>query len=206
MLSNILLIILVCLVGSSYLILLINWITNKNNKIDNYNGFDIAKEITSNYDEINIVSCNGLFSFYDVKRNVIRLNDKNYDGNSFVDISIGAMLAGISLVNSDNRNKFIFKRVRVISLASLIMMFLSFLVNSIGDARIMMVITFGCLLYLFMRYQMVSGAVSLIECNMDKNIYSKIKSIIMGYVNFYKISFISMLVLVVRLIVIMLGI
>ena len=116
------------------------------------------------------------------------------------------MLAGISLVNSDNRNKFIFKRVRVISLASLIMMFLSFLVNSIGDARIMMVITFGCLLYLFMRYQMVSGAVSLIECNMDKNIYSKIKSIIMGYVNFYKISFISMLVLVVRLIVIMLGI
>ena len=206
MLSNILLIILVCLVGSSYLILLINWITNKNNKIDNYNGFDIAKEITSNYDEINIVSCNGLFSFYDVKRNVIRLNNKNYEGNSFIDISIGAMLAGISLVNSDNRNKFIFKRVRVISLASLIMMFLSFLVNSIGDARIMMVITFGCLLYLFMRYQMVSGAVSLIECNMDKNIYSKIKSIIMGYVNFYKISFISMLVLVVRLIVIMLGI
>lgn len=206
MLSNMLLIILVCLVGSSYLILLINWITNKNNKIDNYNGFDIAKEITSNYDEINIVSCNGLFSFYDVKRNVIRLNNKNYEGNSFVDISIGAMLAGISLVNSDNRNKFIFKRVRVISLASLIMMFLSFLVNSIGDARIMMVITFGCLLYLFMRYQMVSGAVSLIECNMDKNIYSKIKSIVMGYVNFYKISFISMLVLVVRLIVIMLGI
>ena len=206
MLSNILLIILVCLVGGSYLILLINWITNKNNKIDNYNGFDIAKEITSNYDEINIVSCNGLFSFYDVKRNVIRLNNKNYDGNSFIDISISAMLAGISLVNSDNRNKFIFKRVRVISLASLIMMFLSFLVNSIGDARIMMIITFGCLLYLFMRYQMVSGAVSLIECNMDKNIYSKIKSIIMGYVNFYKISFISMLVLVVRLIVIMLGI
>ena len=206
MLSNILLIILVCLVGSSYLILLINWITSKNNKIDNYNGFDIAKEITSNYDEINIVSCNGLFSFYDVKRNVIRLNNKNYEGNSFIDISIGAMLAGISLVNSDNRNKFIFKRVRVISLASLIMMFLSFLVNSIGDARIMMIITFGCLLYLFMRYQMVSGAVSLIECNMDKNIYSKIKSIIMGYVNFYKISFISMLVLVVRLIVIMLGI
>lgn len=206
MLSNILLIILVCLVGSSYLILLINWITSKNNKIDNYNGFDIAKEITSNYDEINIVSCNGLFSFYDVKRNVIRLNDKNYDGNSFVDISIGAMLAGISLVNSDNRNKFIFKRVRVISLASLIMMFLSFLVNSIGDARIMMIITFGCLLYLFMRYQMVSGAVSLIECNMDKNIYSKIKSIVMGYVNFYKISFISLLVVLVRLVVIMLGI
>ena len=206
MLSNILLIILVCLVGSSYLILLINWITNKNNKIDNYNGFDIAKEITSNYDEINIVSCNDMFSMYDLNRNVIRLNNKNYDGNSFVDISIGAMLAGISLVNSDNRNKFIFKRVRVISLASLIMMFLSFLVNSIGDARIMMIITFGCLLYLFMRYQMVSGAVSLIECNMDKNIYSKIKSIIMGYVNFYKISFISMLVLVVRLIVIMLGI
>lgn len=206
MLSNILLIILVCLVGSSYLILLINWITNKNNKIDNYNGFDIAKEITSNYDEINIVSCNGLFSFYDVKRNVIRLNNKNYEGNSFIDISIGAMLAGISLVNSDIRNKFIFKRVRVISLASLIMMFLSFLVNSIGDARIMMVITFGCLLYLFMRYQMVSGAVSLIECNMDKNIYSKIKSIIMGYVNFYKISFISLLVVLVRLVVIMLGI
>ena len=206
MLSNMLLIILVCLVGGSYLILLINWITNKNNKIDNYNGFDIAKEITSNYDEINIVSCNGLFSFYDVKRNVIRLNNKNYDGNSFVDISIGAMLAGISLVNSDNRNKFIFKRVRVISLASLIMMFLSFLVNSIGDARIMMIITFGCLLYLFMRYQMVSGAVSLIECNMDKNIYSKIKSIIMGYVNFCKISFISLLVVLVRLVVIMLGI
>lgn len=206
MLSNILLIILVCLVGSSYLILLINWITSKNNKIDNYNGFDIAKEITSNYDEINIVSCNGLFSFYDVKRNVIRLNNKNYDGNSFIDISIGSILAGISLVNSDNRIKFGFKRVNVISIVSLIMMFLSFLVNSIGDARIMMIITFGCLLYLFMRYQMVSGAVSLIESNMDKDIYSKIKSIVMGYINFYKISFISLLVVLVRLVVIMLGI
>lgn len=206
MINYILLIVLIVLVGISYLILLINFIKNKNNKMDSYNGFDCAKEITFSYDEINIVSCNGVFSLYDVKRNVIRLNSKNYDGNSFIDISVGSMLAGISLVNSDNKNRFIFKRVRVISFLSLIIMILSFLVSSIGDARIMMVISLISLFYLYIKYQMINEAVSLIESNLNIDVYSKIKSIIMGYVNFYKISFISILVIIVRLVVIMLGI
>lgn len=211
MVSCVLLVLSIVLVILSYLILLVNWVSIGKKKQDNYTGFDIAKEITANYDEINIVSSKDIiFSEYDINRNVIRLNNKNYDGNSLWDIVISSILAGFSLVNVDNKEyfkfSFMFKKIRVLSLVSLVMLFLSLFVGNIGDARIGIVVTIVLLVYLYMRYQIISSANIFIENNLDKDIYNSIKSIVGGYINFYKISFIAGLIMVLRLVVIILRI
>ena len=210
MISYILLIISIMIVMMSYLVLIINRVSNSNKIINDYTGFDVAKDVTTNYDEINIVSSNDIVSSeYDIKRNVIRLNTKNYDGNSYNDIAIASLLAGFSLVRNENSDyfkfSFIFKKIRGISLVSLLMVVISYFISNIGDARIGIVLFLGLLVYLYMRYQIVVSANSFIESNLDKKIYANIKSVIVGYINFYKLSFIVSLVMILRLVVIILG-
>ena len=55
MIKNILLIISITLIVISYLRIILIYLKNKNIKSKNLTGFDLAKEITSNYNEINIV-------------------------------------------------------------------------------------------------------------------------------------------------------
>ena len=54
-----------------YLLLIL---INKNRKITNETGFDITKNITSEFDRINIIASNGKITYYNPKRKVIRLN------------------------------------------------------------------------------------------------------------------------------------
>ena len=109
MISYWLLILSIVMMSYAYLLLVINKFGGNSKKIDNYTGFDVAKEVTTNYDTINIVSSSDIMvSEYDIKRNVIRLNTKNYDGNTYSDIFISVLLAGYSLVNSDNNSLFRF--------------------------------------------------------------------------------------------------
>lgn len=211
MISYILLIVSIIGVMFSYLILIINKVMVTKKHVDNYTGFDIAKEVTTNYDVINIVSSSDIVSSeYDIKRNIIRLNSKNYDGNSYLDIAVSALLAGISLVNNESSSYFkfssIFKKIRSISLVPLVMVILSYFISNIGDAKIGIILFSLLLVYQYMRYQIVVSANEFIENNLDKNIYDMIKNIIYGYINFYKVSFIVSLVMLLRLVVIILAI
>ena len=211
MISYILLIVSIIGVMFSYLILIINKVMVSKKHVDNYTGFDIAKEVTTNYDVINIVSSSDIVSSeYDIKRNIIRLNSKNYDGNSYIDIAVSALLAGISLVNNESSSYFkfssIFKKIRSISLVPLVMVILSYFISNIGDAKIGIILFSLLLVYQYMRYQIVVSANEFIENNLDKNIYDMIKNIIYGYINFYKVSFIVSLVMLLRLVVIILAI
>ena len=109
MISYILLVISVIGVVLLYSFIVGIYFINKKKIVDNYSGFDVAKDVTTNYDAINIVKSSDIVvSEYDVKRNVIRLNANNYEGNSYFDIFVSSILAGYSLVNSDNPNSFKF--------------------------------------------------------------------------------------------------
>lgn len=210
MISNLLLSVSIAIVIFSYLLILVKYMVYKKKNIDNYSGFDSAKEVTSNYEEINIVNSRDvIFSEYDAKRNVIRLNNKNYDGNSYFDVAVSALLAGYSLVNSENSNYFKFKtivkRVSYLGLASLITVVLSCFISNIGDAKIGIIIFCLLLVYQYMRYQINIEADKLIEEVLDKKIYTNISDVISSIINFNKISFIVMLMLIMRLVVIILG-
>lgn len=211
MISNLLLIVGIGLVVFSYLVIFIKYVLLRKRMVDGYNGFDICKEVTSNYDSINIVSSSDvIFSEYDIKRNVIRLNSKNYDSNSCFDLAVSSILAGYSLVNANNSNCFRFKsiirKIGYIGFVALIGVILSCFIRNIGDAKIG-IILLGCMLvYQYMRYQVNVEAMDEIREVLDEKIYEKIVGVINNIVNFNKISFIVMLILIVRLVVIILGI
>ena len=211
MISYILLVVSIVIVLISWFLLLVDNIRNNNKRIDNVSGFDVAKEITSSYDLINIVRANGImFSEYDINRNVIRLNNKNYDGNSYNDLINASILAGFSLVNKDNdkyfKFNFLFKKIRSTNIVSFIMLVVSYFVVNIGDAKLGLVLFFGLLIYQYMRYQIMVMGNIFVDSNLDKDIYDEIQHSLVRYVNFYKLSFIAGLIMVLRLIVIIMGI
>ena len=87
-----------------YFIILVIWFKYKNDICDSINGFDMAKEITSDYENINIVLApNQLFSKYHVGRKVLRLTEKDYSGNNIFSLSVVTYLSGLSMV----RHKFL---------------------------------------------------------------------------------------------------
>ena len=210
MISYGLLILSIIMVIISYFILVVMRIKVMKKTVYSYTGFDVAKEVTANYDVINIVKSNDIISSeYDIKRNVIRLNSKNYEGNSYLDIVISSILSGFSLVNNESSNyfrfSFLFNRIRSISFIPLIMVVLSCFISNIGDAKIALLLFLFLIIYLYMRYQIVVGSILVVSSNLNDDIYDKIKDMLGSYVSFYKISFIVSLVMILRLMVIIMG-
>lgn len=211
MISYILLVVSVIGVILLYSFIVINYFINKKKFIDNYSGFDVAKEVTTNYEMINIVKSSDIVvSEYDIKRNVIRLNDNNYEGNSYFDILISSILAGYSLVNSENPDSFkfslLFKKIRWISFSSLIMVILSIMISNIGDAKIGIVIFILLLVYQYMRYQIAINSNLVIKENLDKELYNKLEKSLGMDITINKVSFILSLIMILRLVVIILEI
>jgi len=211
MISYILLVISVIGVVLLYSFIVGNYFINKKKIVDNYSGFDVAKDVTTNYDAINIVKSSDIVvSEYDVKRNVIRLNANNYEGNSYFDIFVSSILAGYSLVNSDNPNSFkfsfLFKRIRCISFSSLVMGILSIMISNIGDAKIGIVVFILLLVYQYMRYQISINSNLVIKENLDSNLYKKLEKSLGMDITINKLSFILSLIMILRLVVIILEI
>lgn len=211
MISYYLLILCIIIVVVTYFWIFIDKSGNSKRKIDNCVGFDVSKEVTSNYDTINIISSSNIIvSEYDVRRNIIRLNAKNYDGDTYNDILISALLAGYSVVNGMNSSlfkfSFIFKKIRCISLGPLLMIFMSYFVRSIGDAKVGMVLFLVFLVYQYMRYLIIISAADIIKNNLSEEIYSKIELSLEKNIIFNKVFFIASLVMILRMVVIILEI
>lgn len=211
MISNILLVSGIGLVVLSYLIILINYIKYKRKNDNDYTGFDIAKEITDNYDSINIVnSSDVIFSEYDSVRNVIRMNNRNYDGNTYFDLAVGAILAGYSLVEQNNNNyfkfNFIIKKIGYLGFVSLFGVILSYFLNNVGDAKIGIVVLGIMIVYQYMKYNINVMVSDIIKENIKDEMYDKVSNVVNSVITFNKLSFITLLVLVVRLVVIIVGI
>ena len=210
MISYVLLIVSVIMVVIIYFSFLVNRISNIKRRSDDYTGFDVAKEVTTDYDVINIVRSNDIMiSEYDIKRNVIRLNNSNYEGDSYWDIIVASLLAGYSLVNSENPNNFkfsfILKRIRIISFVPMIMVLISYFVNNIGDAKIGLVVFILLVIYQYMRYQIAVSANEIIKNNLRKELYEKLENSITGDIRFNMLAFVASLVMILRLVIIILG-
>ena len=73
-------VIFVCL---GYGIYFVYYIKYHKKVIKDMNGFDMAKEITYDYDNINVVESQSFISRYFLKRRVIKLSSKIYSANEF---------------------------------------------------------------------------------------------------------------------------
>ena len=92
------------ILGYIYYLLVI--LLGRNSIISDNDGFDITKDIISEYNSINIIENSGYFTIYNIKRKVIKLATKCYYGKDLSSISLSLTEAGISVVDNKN-NKYI---------------------------------------------------------------------------------------------------
>lgn len=111
-----------------------------NNKINKSNGFDITKDIISEYNSINVIESKGYITNYNIKRRVIKLSTKVYYGNKVSDIALALIEAGISIIDN-NGNRFIsfmkniFSSLKILYIFPIISVMINFSTYNISDAK-----------------------------------------------------------------------
>ena len=214
MLANILLIISTLLILYIYLNLLLLKLKNKNNIVKEYTGFDLSKEITSNYDEINIIeSKETLLSKYNLKRKIIKLTTKDYNNNDYYTLSIASLLSGYSLINI-NKDKYlrtishIFKNIDYLPKSIIISLIISILSNNIGDSKVSLIILSIITIYQYL----IININELANTNTNNSLKKLLKKEEYNYITKIKnsitknhtLSFIISLILILRLVLIIL--
>ena len=213
--NKILLIISIILISVAYIRIILIYLKTKNIKINDLTGFDLAKELTSNYDEINIVESNSInISKYNLKRRVIRLTPKDYNSNNIFNLSKITLLSGYSLMNISS-DKYLSLLGRVLpnidylNKSSLIALFVSILARTTKDAKISII-----LLIIILIYQYLINEINIMSKNettntlssiLKTNYYNKILQVEDIYLFINKISFITTLILIFRNILIIIN-
>ena len=130
---------------------------SKNNDLDN-TGFDVSNELLSSYDGIKIIFSKGLFSYYDIKRKIIKLNQKCYYGKSIMDISISLIKTG-SFISDNKGNKFIelcrkiIPSLKILYILPIVSVFISCSTYSINDSKLSM---FIILLFVILHFSIIN--------------------------------------------------
>lgn len=212
---NLLLIISIILILVSYTRIILIYLSTKSINIDDMNGFDLAKELTLKYDEINIVESKEInISKYNIKRRVIRLTPKDYNSNNIFNLSKITLLSGYSLMNINN-DKYLSLLGRVLlnidylNKSSLIALFISILARTPKDAKISIILLIIILIYQYLinEINIMSKNETIKQLNtlLKTNHYNKILQVEDIYLFINKISFITTLILMFRTILIIIN-
>lgn len=215
MIKDLLLLISIGLILISYLKIIINYITT-NKTTHDLTGFDIAKEITSNYEEINIVESKEInISKYNLKRRIIRLTKRNYDSKDTFALAVASYLSGYSLINitkdkSLNLLSNLLKNIDYLNKSSIITIVVSILATTKTDAKLSIILLGIILAYQYIKVQLDEKCLELTK-EATKNLLPaaetlKIEKIIKNFTNLNYISFITTLILIIRQVLIILGI
>lgn len=208
MIKNILLLISIIIIAISYLRIILIYLKTKNIKSKNLTGFDLAKEITSNYDEINIVESKEInISKYNLKRKIIRLTNKNYEGNNLFTLAITSCLSGYSLANI-NKDKYIellgniLPSIDYLGKSSILTLIIAIMTNNAGDAKIAIILLGIILVYQYILILINSSSHEYTKKELKKIVskkeLTKIEEILNSFLMVHTISFITTLILIVR--------
>ena len=209
---NILLLVCVILLIIAFVRIMLIYFKTKNIKIEDVRGFDILKELTSNYDEINIVESNeSVISKYNLKRRVIRLTSKDYNSNDLFTLGKVSFLASYSIlkVNRDKNIDMISKvlpNIDYFNKSSFIALLISIFFNTKGDAKIAII-----LLSIILVYQYLINEINItskdeikkeLESILKNKNFSLVEEVQNSFLFLNKISFITTLILILRAILI----
>lgn len=210
MFGNFCLIVGCILVFVVYLRVFLVFFKNKNKK-NSLTGFEIAKEITSNYDEINIVESKKVWmSQYHLKRNVVRLLPKHYEGDNSSSLAISAQLASFSLGNMEQVPYFkilfkFFVNMDWFNKSALLATIICCCTNTVGDAKIGLVLLGVILVYQYLRFQVNINCISLVKKKLNVSDWDGIKEFLEIFQFLDKSSFIITLFFILREIVLILN-
>lgn len=107
-------------------------------------GFDITKDIISEYNSINVIETKSYFSIYNIKRRVIKLSSGCYYGRDLSSISLSLIEAGISIVDN-NKNKYIdlfrnfFSNLKMLYVFGVVSIFINNSSFNVSDAKVSMI-------------------------------------------------------------------
>lgn len=212
MLSDVLLLVSIVLVIIAYIRIILIYFKTKKIKIEEVTGFDIAKELTSNYDEINIVESKEVsISKYNLKRQIIRLTSNDYNSNNIFTLSTSSLLAGYSLskLNKDKNIQLfskVFSNIDYLNKSAPLAIIISLLATNIGDAQISIIILIIILFYQYLINEINNTSKEIInktsEIIVEKENYLLIEKIQNTFLELNKISFITTLILILREIII----
>lgn len=196
-----------------YLLLIL---INKNRKITNETGFDITKNITSEFDRINIIASNGKITYYNTKRKVIRLNNNCYYGNDVSSIAVSLVEAGISVID-DGKNKIInffkifFSNIKMVYLFSLVAIVVNIVSSTSTDAKVSLVIMTILIIFIYLYISILNDSYNWIYQNINKiKLLNKKNNLkVMQYINYIIIInkgiFLGELLIVIRMVAIILD-
>lgn len=133
-----------------FLLLLIGRVKN----ISNSSGFDVTKDIISEYDSINVIESKNYFTVYNIKRKVIKLATDSYYGKDLSAISLSLIEAGISIVDN-KKNMYIdiirniFSNLKLLYVLPIIALFINNSSFNVSDARVSI---FFLMIFVFVSY------------------------------------------------------
>lgn len=216
MIKNLLLLFSVIIIIIVYIRIILIYLMTKKIRIENITGFDLAKEITSNYNEINIVESKEInISKYNLRRNIIRLTNKNYDSNDIFTLAISTCLSGYSLTNI-NQDKYlkvitkVFSNIDYLGKSAFIAIIISLLTNTVSDAKIGIILLGILLIYQYLMIQITTTSNENVKKVLKKVIKPNDKKMIDKTLNIFlsvhTISFITTLILILREVLIILQI
>ena len=206
--NKILLLISIILILVAYIRIILIYLKTKNIKINDLTGFDLAKELTSNYDEINIVESNSInISKYNLKRRIIRFTNKDYNSNDIFTLTKSSFLSSYSLLhlNKDkniNLLSNILPNIDYLNKSSIPSLIISLLANSKGDAKIAIILLLIILVYQYLINEINNNSIELTNKDLNKILSKKDYLLVTKTRNTYlflnKISFITTLILLLR--------
>lgn len=212
---DILLIICMVFLVIPYTRIMLIYFKTKKIESDDITGFDLTKELTSNYDEINIVESKEInISKYNFKRNIIRLTEINYNSKDIFTLSISSFLAGYSLANLNKDKNIqllskIFPNIDYLNKSAILALLISILTNNIGDAKIALILLFIILIYQYLINEINNiskeKTKKALKKLLTKENYLLIEIVQNSFLALNKVSFITTLILILREILIIIN-
>jgi len=197
----------------SYIFYLILIFIGRMKKISDSTGFDVAKNVLDEYGRINIIEGNYSFSFYNLRRRVIKLSRNDYYGNNLSSMALSLFQAGISICE----NKFIdfFKKIfptlKVIELFGVISLILNYISTSVSDAKIgifimgiIVVVRYFYIEILCNSYNFILDKKNKIK-EIERNNMGKLLSFIDKIIICNRLQFIGELIILIRFVMILLN-
>lgn len=188
------------------LLILIN-----NKKVTDSNGFNITKDILSEYDSINIIENKSIFTIYNLKRKVIKIASKCYYGNTLSDVAIPLMESGISASGSKYLNYFskVINNLKYLYVLPIIAIIINSVGYNLGDARIGIPIVTLCAFVSYALIDIKNSAYRWLEMHLHKKLKID-KERVLKYINTIimcdKLIFFGELIMIIRFVAIILGI
>lgn len=208
MLKDLLLIISIIIILISYIRIILNFFKTKKIELEDMTGFDLAKELTSNYDEINIVESHEIsISKYNLKRKIIRFTPKDYTSSNIFILAKSSLLAGYSLLNLNKDKNIellskIFSNIDYLNKSALIAILISIFTNKIGDAKIGIILLIIILIYQYLINEINLASKEQTDEELKKILnekqYLSLVNVQSSFLSLNKISFIATLILLLR--------